>query len=405
MKSIIVFTVSYPYGSKEQFLETEIGYLSRFFKEVIIIPTTIHGEQRDVPENVRIDKDYSHKYSNIDFFLQAFSSKYLYKELLQYPFVLKSLTHIMKLFAFIGKGKCLYKHMKNLYGHEYIFYSYWLNGSVFGLYLYDTYTNPIKFCTRVHGSDVYLEVNKGYLPLRQVVLEKISKVFSISQNAKEYLCKNYVIDTEKIEVSRLGTRSPIKDTSASSGRDFHILSCSHISPVKQLDLLLKALDSVAKDNKDIQLSWTHIGSGPGLSKLKKLSKTLLNTNLEVNLVGNMNNDEVFRYYQTHTIDLFVNVSFSEGLPVSFMEAFSCAVPVLAINNGGVSEIINDENGILLKHDSSTQEIALHLSYWTRHKKELAMKKSSARRTWEKSYNADNNYTNFMKLLDNMNSDR
>lgn len=42
------------------------------------------------------------------------------------------------------------------------------------------------------------------------------------------------------------------------------------------------------------------------------------------------------------------MSDSEGIPVSIMEAMSFGIPVIARNVGGMSEIVNEENGLLLE---------------------------------------------------------
>lgn len=46
------------------------------------------------------------------------------------------------------------------------------------------------------------------------------------------------------------------------------------------------------------------------------------------------------------------MSDSEGIPVSIMEAMSFGIPVIARNVGGMSEIVNEENGLLLENDDA-----------------------------------------------------
>lgn len=399
MKNIILFTVSYPYGSKEQFLETEVKYLHQCFDKIIIIPTQIDGRMRSIPENVTVDTRFAEKNSNISFFINSFLTVHLYKEMLEHPFVLLSLTRLSRLFAFTGKGVKLYKHLKKHYGSENIFYSYWFNGSVFGCYLYNKNIHKIDFYTRVHGSDLYLEINKGYLPLRSTILSQINRVFSISDHGKKYLIDYYAVDESKVETSRLGTQDlQISTQMTEDPKLFSILSCSHLSPVKRIDMLAKVLPLVAKENPDIHIQWVHIGGGIQYQYIKDLTAQLSVGNLEVQLLGDMSNKDVFEHYKTHKIDLFVNVSNSEGIPVTFMEAFSCSIPVLAIDNGGVSEIVNNKNGVLLDHNCDSKEIASNISYYVKNKDELFAKKSMARRTWERSYNADVNYISFCKEL-------
>jgi len=54
-------------------------------------------------------------------------------------------------------------------------------------------------------------------------------------------------------------------------------------------------------------------------------------------------------------DLFILPSYSEGLPVSVLEAMSAKVLVIATNVGGLSELINDgENGYLVEPKAADQ---------------------------------------------------
>ena len=56
------------------------------------------------------------------------------------------------------------------------------------------------------------------------------------------------------------------------------------------------------------------------------------------------------YYNTYEIDLFVNLSTIEGVPVSIMEAQSSGIPVLATDVGSSKEIVDDDNGFLIPKD-------------------------------------------------------
>ena len=55
--------------------------------------------------------------------------------------------------------------------------------------------------------------------------------------------------------------------------------------------------------------------------------------------------------------MFINVSSTEGIPVSIMEAMSFGIPVIATAVGGTPEIVNNENGYLLSKDPSAKELA------------------------------------------------
>lgn len=92
--------------------------------------------------------------------------------------------------------------------------------------------------------------------------------------------------------------------------------------------------------------WTHIGGGPLLRELQALIENK-SKNLNVILTGYISNSDVKQLYMMNDFDLFVNMSLSEGIPVSIMEAISFGIPIIATNVGGNAEIVNDETGVLI----------------------------------------------------------
>ena len=106
------------------------------------------------------------------------------------------------------------------------------------------------------------------------------------------------------------------------------------------------------------------------------------------------------FYETNHVDLFINVSSSEGIPVSIMEALSFGIPVIATNVGGVPEIIQDsKNGILLDVNCSAGEIAdAIIKYINLDKPSITQLSQNARSFWIKNYSADTNYNIFYSIL-------
>ena len=116
-------------------------------------------------------------------------------------------------------------------------------------------------------------------------------------------------------------------------------------------------------------------------------------------MGRRDNKEIYTYYTEHRPDLFINVSSSEGVPVSIMEAMSFGIPVIATNVGGNGEIVNNENGCLLSHSPSATEIAVAINQFT----ELSSAQLMERRkhsfdTWNLEYNAEVNYAKFIIFI-------
>ena len=71
----------------------------------------------------------------------------------------------------------------------------------------------------------------------------------------------------------------------------------------------------------------------------------------VSCPGHAPHGDVAVYYASHAVDAFINVSASEGLPVSIMETQSFGTPVIPTSVGGTPELVTQQNGWLLPCDS------------------------------------------------------
>ena len=79
----------------------------------------------------------------------------------------------------------------------------------------------------------------------------------------------------------------------------------------------------------------------------KSSTENLEENISVKLLGKVNNNDILNFYSITPVNLFINLSESEGIPVSIMEAISFSIPIIATDVGGVSEIVTEETDCYL----------------------------------------------------------
>jgi glycosyltransferase involved in cell wall biosynthesis len=151
---------------------------------------------------------------------------------------------------------------------------------------------------------------------------------------------------------------------ASEDGVFRIVSCAHIVPVKRLDLLLK--ESRGSPACARKFEWVHFGDGTGGKSLNKKMTRDFPQNARGRLMGNVPNSEIIQHYRELPVDVFVNVSGTEGgAPVAIQEAISCGIPIIATLVGGNPEVVSEKNGILLDPGPSPHEIAVALlKIWT-----------------------------------------
>ena len=197
-------------------------------------------------------------------------------------------------------------------------------------------------------------------------------------------------------MSRLGINNSLT-YEVSKNETCLIVSCSNLIPVKRVHLIGEALQEI----EDIKIKWVHFGDGLEKKSLEIQIKGLPG-NVEVELKGRVPNTEIYTYYNKNRPDLFINVSSSEGLPVSIMEAMSYGIPCIGTAVGGTPEIINKENGYLLSINPTADEVASKIEKFQQLSiEDKTEKRKAAYSTWEKKYNADKNYNDFIERINNL----
>jgi glycosyltransferase involved in cell wall biosynthesis len=262
---------------------------------------------------------------------------------------------------------------------------------------------PVKCITRTHGGDSYeFEQKNNYQPYKKWMDKYIDRVFFASKSLYDYYLRLFAgSHKNKYIVSKLGTENPytLQDTSNHiyvNGK-LNIVSCSYMIHRKRIHLIIEALSKI----NDISIKWVHIGDGEERSDLENITKNLLEKeNISYNFLGNLDNDNIKKYYYDNHFDCFVSLTEAEGgNPVSMMEAISFGIPIISSNVGGVSEIVNQETGILLNPDNCVEELvnALHkIASMTIQETEKLRK--SCRGYWEDNYRAETQYIKFVNNL-------
>lgn len=122
-----------------------------------------------------------------------------------------------------------------------------------------------------------------------------------------------------------------------------ILFVGYLDTFKGIFELIDAFFKIYKENKSIKL--LIVGTGPKHKELKrKVSELELDNS--VIFTGKVAHGDIHQYYQA--ADIFVLPSYSEGLPLSILEAMASNTSVIAGNVGGIPEIIEDgKNGFIV----------------------------------------------------------
>lgn len=264
-----------------------------------------------------------------------------------------------------------------------------------------------QFAVRFHGSDIYEEA-KGYLPFRNLLYKHIDYAIPISQNGADYIANRYPgSQPGHIVVHRLGSSNSRPESKVSNDKIFRIVSCSHVIELKRVHLIAQALNELGKElnlilelteqNVDI-IQWIHIGDGPLLTEIRRLCANFPPF-IQSDFKGSLPHQQVMDFYRENKVDLFVQVSRSEGIPVSIMEAFSFGIPVVATNVGGVGEILAEGTGTLLPADLSIKQLKeVFIKYLNMPQETRDTLRINAFNEWKAHWNAEENYKAFAAFL-------
>jgi glycosyltransferase involved in cell wall biosynthesis len=407
-KTLIILAEYYPYAPGEFFLDDELEIISKQFERIIVFVNKkpdYKVDGRTIPKNLQVIpyKD-TLVFRNIFLALVFLFSKLLYKESLivkkQYKLKLNwqwlKIVY-MELVRSINVENNLSKYFRknNIDFTTTIIYSYWHDHKALALTLLKRKFPNAKCIARAHGWEVFADRYKyPYLPFKNYLIQKLDATVSISSIGKEELLrKTNKIFEEKIFVYRLGKTNFHKPNIIKSNKKIIICSCSFITPIKRIHLIIDILKHLKNDN----VTWVHFGDGKLRNEVEQYAKQL--THINYIFMGIMSNQKILKFYKENFIDLFINVSESEGIPVSIMEAMSAAIPVVATNVGGISEIVNNSNGFLIDKDFDTKFVSEIISkYLDEGHETQRFYRNNAYNFWKKNYSAEKNYLDFSDFL-------
>ena len=409
VKKLLVLANAFPYGVWETYMETEETYYSLFDK-VWIGSLQIRKEHLKSKRKLKcgasvIPVPYR---SKLFYLLNSFSvlaDKELYKELA----ALKksgrlSLSRIVDLFVFLSRAhheaRVIDRAMKNVDKSDLMIYSYRFEYQPYvALLLKKKWKTTQPIVCRAHGYDIYEERHpSNYIPLRKHILNHIDYLFPCSQYGVEYAKERYGKVKAVIECKYLGTTDHGEREVDPSRKPFKLVSCSNVIQVKRLEKIVNALSFI----KDREIEWTHYGDGPLLNTIKQMAAEKLGSNIKTSFPGNVDNSDLLKTYAEKDYHLLLNVSASEGLPVSIMEAMSFGIPCAATNVGGTSEILCDDNGFLLEADVDDKTIAETIKTVSQLPDDAYLRlRKKARAAWNQKFNSETNYASFLNGLMNL----
>lgn len=222
---------------------------------------------------------------------------------------------------------------------------------VIGFFMRKLYRIPwIGFA---HG---YIEVGKKlklYNKLDRMILKYADRVVTVSDSMKKLL-KEAGVKEDKIKViyNAIAQTDATPSASAESVKNCYEIKNAHkvigvvgrLSAEKGQVIFLKAFQKAVKMHPEAKA--LIVGDGPDRGMLEEYCRK---NGIEDKVVFTGYQEDVANFYQV--FDILALPSFTEGLPNAVLEAMLFGVPVIATSVGGVPEVINNSNGILVPPDN------------------------------------------------------
>lgn len=365
MITVFILTAAFPYLPGEQFIEKEIQYWSSLpDTRVVVLPVAARGTPRPLPSNIRVDLALTHRSGILQRLVFAFLASVhplFWKELgwLNRTSRLNAYCIARALLSTANALRHARALSERLEGQTPVdlVYAYWNDAPAFAAALLKREGRVRRLVSRNHGYDLYEEARKRqYMPLKRQFIADFDVMFAISGQGRGYLEERYAADPTRTEISRLGVSLPAQRATVSAENELKVLSVAFCYPEKRIDVAADAIAIAAARRPDLRIEWTHIGDGPLFDRWREYARTRLTSpNVSCRFMGGMSSDEVAAYYATHAVDVLLNTSQTEGLPVSIMEAMSYGVPVIAPAVGGIPEIVGPDCGTLLGPAPAAEE--------------------------------------------------
>ena len=398
MPRIALITERYPFsGADAAFLPREVGILAESI-QVIVLPTSRVGAPQELPSGVELDTSLcgAPVRPKLIAMLSTLISRDFWIEARRHGVGASQPRTLARLAVRAARVRWSRRRFAAWLDSARIdlVYAWWGTPPAVGAAQALVGTD-IPLVVRVHGYDLYGARDAlGFVPYQRYLLERATMVYSVSTAGARYLQTIYPDLADHVGVAHLGVDAPVKAAKGSRDGVFRIVTCSRAVPIKRLDLMLNVVASLQRGGQKVE--WTHLGDGPLLDGLREQASL---EGVSCTFVGHIPSDEVTMWLTDHPVDLFCNVSDSEGLPVSLMEAAACGIPMLARDVGGNREIVDNSVGCLLPASSGAVAITEALRSLMSEPYEVREgKRRASRARWAEQFQARVNYVSFASDL-------
>lgn len=317
-----------------------------------------------IHRQVKALKKYGHNVAVLDIDLRSFrwKRKYgifwdTYEEVnvlrISFPFITVKFRWI---YGWLNKHIAYFamKKIEEKNGKISLICSHFVRGSgEAGAYLKNYFNLP--FIIVEHSSSILKNVNE-YIAYYLETYRKADNIIVVSEALKERLLQ-YNINSCVIP-NVINTSLFYVDKNSNVHDYYTYLSVGNFIQGKRFDLTIKAFESIHKEHSKTRLIL--IGDGKLRASMIDLTTKLKITDIE--FISYIPNNKMREMYDQ--CDCFVLPSDVETFGMVYAEAIACGIPVIATDNGGASDIVNKDNGLIIQKDNLTAlQYAMEYMYY------------------------------------------
>lgn len=210
----------------------------------------------------------------------------------------------------------------------------------------------IKVVITLRGGDTYIKpwISRRWLGFYKSLNNEIDAFITMSKHQKMYL-KKWGVDESKIHVIPIsfGNKSIAKPRIVSKD-EIKIISAHRMCWEKNIDSNLRTIKTLI--DRGVKLKYDIFGDGPDTGQVSFLIDKY-NLKACVFYNGKISNEKLKGIYANY--DFLIQLSLSDALPTTVLEAQSYGVPCIVSNSGGLPEaIIHGESGFCVdSHDTNS----------------------------------------------------
>jgi len=166
-------------------------------------------------------------------------------------------------------------------------------------------------------------------------------VFTLGRSL-EQKCQFHGVHTIPAMTSLVRNQNIREPKPKAIGNPIHFLTVCRLSPEKNIEVALQALNALAA--KGTELHYVVAGDGPWRQHLQQYIDKLVHIKGRVQFTGWLKETELQAQYEK--ADIFLLPSLSEGIPKVVLDAMAEALPVIASNVGGIPDLVGNGRGWL-----------------------------------------------------------